>query len=330
MRFITAFSLAALLLTPVAAQDKGDQEAKYENAELGLSFTGVYGWKRQVATGSAAWTELARYSEAAFDADVILLVRDNPYSALSDLRRAMQEEFKAGSANIKPGESSYREPTFRDEQMRAGLQLPAIEVECKLARITKEGKKRELAVLSRTYYGANRLFRVHCTARSSRLKRVKDLFQRAAKGLVVSSSQEKVVSGYRFHSERGKYQCLVPAELTGALPPRNAKADMRFGSRNLGVTISIWSYAFDGILADHVEEMVDYYGTAIKVDNEEAKALGGTAFLSTLTKGDKVTLITGTVQNGRVYRIHTSGKKSKLDDLKRVHAAFAKTFKIVK
>ena len=330
------FSLLLCSAGAIHAQDPnpkkggGTIDTKYENAELGLTFTGVYGWEKIVATGNAAWTELARYTESAFDADVVLLVRDNPFAELTGLRNAMKEEFAVGDGDVKPGETAYKDIELRDAKMARGLGLPAVEVTGGLVRITKEGKKRELAVISRTYYGANRLFRVHCTVRKSRLRRVKDLLERATAGLIVRNSQEKVVAGYAFVSERGKYRCLVPAEFTSVLPPRNARADMRFGSRTMGVTVSVWAYTFEGILADHVEEMVDYYGDALKMENEETKALGGDAFTATLTKGDKVTLIVGSVQKGRVYRIHTSGKKSKMDDLERAHAAFVKSFKAQK
>lgn len=327
MRRTRILPLLLCLGASVVAQDKG-VVTKYENPDLALVFEGVYGWKRRVAEGSGAWTELARYREDAFDADVVLFVRDNPYQTAAELRKALKEEFKEGG-DPEPDKSVFKEVQVRDAAMRRGLGLPAVELEGFVVRVTKDGKKREQAFLSRTYLGKNRLFRVHCTVRRSRLKRVKDLFQRAVANIQVNSQEEKVVTGLVFRSDRGKYQCIVPAGFTAVLPPANSRADMRFGSRAQGVAVSVWAFPFDGILADHVEEMIDYYGDALKMENEEGKALGGSAFTCTVTKGERVTLVVGTVQKGRVFRIHTAGKKGDLDELKRVHAEIQKTFKVI-
>ena len=94
MRRACTLPLLVFLLAPVVAQDK--PETKYENADLSLSFEGVYGWDRLVAEATGAWTELARYRQPAFDANVVMLVRDNPYETRSDLRKALVNEFSTG------------------------------------------------------------------------------------------------------------------------------------------------------------------------------------------------------------------------------------------
>jgi hypothetical protein len=310
------------LAAPLLAQEgnKGSPAGKYTNPELGVVFSGVYGWKREIAHGSGAWTRLARYSDTQLDSEVALYVRDNPYETLNALRRALETEFKAGE--------TLKDVSFTDVTMKRGTKLPGIQAEGVRIVVTKDGKKRERKVVCRTYFGQNRLFRVACDARRSRAKRVRDLFDRALGSLVVNATDERTVVGTEFRSLRGKYTLLIPEGFSAVLPASNrGPTDFQFDDRSLGVSVSVVSYAYDAILADLVEQMVDYYGDDLKMEQEEAKVMGGEGFLATLKKGTKLTLIVGTVQNDRAYRIHTKTTTDKLEEAKRAQAAFMEGFK---
>jgi len=312
------FFLAASLLAQET--DKGGGSGKYTNGELGVVFSGVYGWKRDIAHGSGAWTWLARYSDTQLDSEVGLYVRDNPYETFNELRRALEAEFKAGE--------TLKDVSFSDVTMKKGTKLPGIETEAIRVVLTKEGKKRERKVVCRTYFGQNRLFRVYCNARRSRAKRVRDLFDRAMASLVVNATDERTVVGTEFRSLRGKYSLLIPEGFAAVLPASSkGPTDFQFEDRALGLSVSLVSYSYDGILADMMEEMVDYYGDDLKMDQEDVNVMGGEGFLATLTKGTRITLIVGTVLNDRVYRIHTKATPDKLEDAQRAQAAFLKGFK---
>ena len=314
----SVFFLAAPLLAQEA--DKGGGSRKYTNTELGVVFSGVYGWKWDFAHGSGAWTWLARYSDKQLDSEVVLYVRDNPYETFNELRRALEAEFKAGE--------TLKDISFADVTMKRGTKLPGIETEAIRIVLTKDGKKRERKVVCRTYFGQNRLFRVNCDARRSRAKLVRDLFDRAMASLVVNATDERTVVGTQFRSLRGKYSLLIPEGFAAVLPASSkGPTDFQFDDRTLGLSVSLVSYAYDGILADMMEEMVDYYGDDLKMDQEDAKVMGGEGFMATLTKGTRITLIVGTVQNDRVYRIHTRTTPEKLEDAQRAQAAFLKGFK---
>lgn len=308
------------LLAPVAAQDA---DTEYVNDDLKLKFAGVYGWEKATAAGSGAWTELASYTHLQFGAVVRLLVRDNPYQTTADLRQALEDEFKSEGED-----AAYKEVSIKEVEMNKGLKLPGFEVEAFATRVNEEGKKREYRVITRTYFGRNRLFRVHCDAPRARAKRVRDLFDIALAGLEVMAEDEAVSIGQGFVSQRGGYSCVIPEGFIGMLPPANSKADMGFSSRRDGVMIYVFSYPYRGILIDHVEELIDFYGDEIKIDKEDARVLGGKGFVATRTKGDQVTLITGTVRDQHVFRIHTIADKAKLEVAKRAHEKFAKNFRI--
>jgi len=337
----TRFRLCCAAFLAVAvvafAQDKPKPKkrssGKYANDELGLVFTGVYGWEHDLAGGSGAWTKLAEYrSDGSLDSTVQLLVRDNPYTTVADLRAAMEKQFKESEAEPTEDAAVFKEISFTDSDMKKGLKLPGIQVECFMVEINEEGKKRERKLIVRTYFGKNRLFRVRCEARRARAKRVQSYFDTALAGLVVTAADEEASRGAPFRSLRGRYACLVPEGFTiFALPDNHRPTDVKFENRKLGVSVSVVSYAYtSGHLIDHVEEMTDFYGERIKIDNEETKILGGMGFLATITKGKDVTLVAGTVQAERAYRIHTRCSEKNIDVGRRVHEAFMKDFKITK
>jgi hypothetical protein len=309
-----------LLLAPLAAQEA---KTEYVNDDLKLKFVGVYGWEKATAAGSGAWTELAKYTHPQFGAVVQLLVRDNPYQTTADLRKALNEEFKGGGED-----AAYKEVSIKEVEMNKGLKLPGLEVEAFATRVNEEGKKREYRVLDRTYFGRNRLFRVHCDAPRARAKRVRDLFDIALAGLEVTAEDEAVSVGQGFVSQRGGYSCVIPEGFIGVLPPSNSKADMGFMNRRDNIMIYVYAYPYRGILVDHIEELIDFYGDQIKIDKEDARVFGGKGFVATRTKGDEVTLITGTVRDGHVFRIHTIVAKDNLDAAKRAHEKFAGSFRI--
>lgn len=311
-----------VLVAPLAAQEA---KTEYVNDDLKLKFAGVYGWEKKTAEGSGAWTELASYTHPQFGATVRLLVRDNPYETTSDLRQSLQNEYKSEGKD-----AAYKEVSIKEVSMKKGLQLPGLQVEAFATRVTDEGKKREYRVIARTYFGRHRLFRVECDAPRARAKRVRDLFDIALAGLEVTGEDEAVSVGQGFVSQRGGYSCVIPEGFIGVLPVANSKADMGFSNRREGVMIYVYAYPYKGILLDHVEELMDFYRDEIKIDKDDADVLGGKGFIATRTKGDEITLITGTVRNGRVFRIHTIAPKGKLDVAKRAHEKLVASFRIAR
>ena len=240
------------------------------------------------------------------------------------MRDAMRKEFREGDATADaPG---YKEVAIKDAVMADGLKLPAIEVEAVETR-TVDGKKREHAVVVRTYFGSNRLFRVECGVQRSRIRKVRDLFDRAAAGVTVNAKDEQVTKGTAFVSRRGNWACVVPAGFTAVLPPPNWNADMSFEHARSGVSVLVYGYRYAGVPLDHMEELQDHYREALEVTNDRARVMGGDGFEATLTKDDKVTLITASVRGGYVWRVHTTVAKDKVEEAKRAHAEFLKGFR---
>lgn len=310
--------------TPAPAPEaKAPASANYENADLGLVFAGVYGWSTKVASGSGAWNELARYdSDTQNDSFVQLLVRDNPYGSVSELRTAVGVEFKESAVEPTAGKPAYKEIAIRDVDMKRGMNLPGVEVECVAVELAEDGKKRERSLLVRTYYGQNRLFRVFCSARRARVKKVRDLFERAVTGLTINAVEEKTVRGIAFRSVQGAYACTVPDGFGVVRPPDASIADARFENRQ-GIVISVISSPYDGVLSDQIQEMNDYYRDAIQIA-EGVQVLGADGFTATVTKPESVTLIAGTVKDRRVYRVHTAAPPKAADEAKRIHEQFLK------
>jgi hypothetical protein len=299
--------------------------SSYDNAELGLSFSGVYGWPASPRSASGAWTELTRYdSDAQNGSHVTLLVRDNPYGSVSELRTAVGQEFKE-SAEPAAGKPAYKEVAFKDVEMKRGINLPGVEVEAVAVELTEDGKKRERSLVVRTYYGQNRLYRVSCSAPRARVKKVRDLFERAVTGLTINAVEEKTVRGVSFRSVQGAYVCTVPDGFGIVRPPDAALADARFESRQ-GIVISVISSPYDSALSDQIQEMTDYYRDAIQIT--EGQVLGGPGFTGTVAKADSVTLIAGIVRDGRVYRVHTASPPKVAEEAKRAHEQFMKGFKL--
>jgi hypothetical protein len=339
----SAMAALALLLAPLArAQEppkptpppKVEEKAeagitspKYENTDLGITFSGVYGWVSRFAAGSGAWNELARYeSDAQNDAFVQLLVRENPHSAVGEMRQAITEEFKETAEPTK-GRPAFKEVVVRDADMKRGINLPGVEVECVAVEVAEDGKKRERSLMVRTYYGENRLYRVFCSVRRARAKKVRDLFERAVSGLTVDAVEERTARGFAFRSVQGSYACVVPDGFTVVRPPDAWVADAKFENRQ-GIVISVVSAPYEGLLMDQVQELNDYYRDAIRIDSEDVKLLGGDGFVATVTKPESVTLITGVIRDRRVYRIHTSAPPKRVDQAKQVHETFLKGFRI--
>lgn len=319
-------TLPLLLVLPVLTA-AAQEASKYTNPELGLEFDGVYGWDRKDPPGSGAWTELVSFRNEAFDADVRLLVRPNPHASTHDLRQALEEEFRTGGEPA-PGKPVCKEAAFSDAQMRGGNALPAIEVDAVQLRVAEDGKKREYQLLVRTYLGVNRLFRVSCEAPRARAKRVRDLFDRAVAGLVVTATDEKVTTGIAFRSERGGYSCGIPETFEPVLPAEGRNMDMIFESGRLGVSITVYSYAYQGDAADHMDELADHYGSDFQPGPEGQKLFGGDGFGGTLTRDQAVTLISGTVRGGKLFRIHTKTVAAKAEAGRRAHEEFLKRFRI--
>jgi hypothetical protein len=327
VRILRFAALLLLVALPARAQDQAT--GKYKNEQLGVSFAGIYGWESSFAKGAGAWTELARYSDAAYDASVILQVRDNPYKALAELRAAQAKAYKEGG-DPESGEPLYKDVSIQDVTMKKGLKLPGVEVQAYVVRVNEEGKKREFSIRVRTFFGKKRLFRVACSVRRARAKRVKDRFDLALASLSVEGKAEAVQTGIIFRSERGQYSCALPEGFATVLPPKDANYEVRFESPKQAVRVTVFSYDYDGNILDQVDDLVDFFGDDIEIIEEEAEVMGDEGLIAKVTQGDVITLILGTVQNDRAYRIHTAAKKKKLEDAKRIHAKFIKEFKIAR
>jgi len=315
MRPTLCLALAALALTAFAQEKAVD--TKYKNNDLGIEFDGIYGWEAKLAAGSGAWNELASYKNEPRGATVQLMIQNNPWESLDDLRNALKREF---------GAARYKSIQYKDVAMKKGNMLSGIQVEGVLTQTTEEGKQRESVLLSRTYLGVKRLYRVHCVVRRSQARHVRDLFDQALTGLKVVAKAEKAAPGTAVYSVRGRYGCQVPPTFDVVLHPKG-KADALFTHARRGISIRVYSFRYEGLLDDQVVEMTDYYKDAITFQSEDGKLMGGQGFMATIKKDGKVTYVAGTVRNERVFRVHTIVDEKKADGVMAVHKAFVDSFK---
>lgn len=309
-----------------AQAEKGRYSGIYENKVLGLTFSGVYGWQSRFAEGSGVWTELASYSEAALDAEVRLFVRPNPFTGLDELREEMRVEFKEGPEATSGG-PAFKEVSFTDVEGKGAQGLPAIQAEGYALRTEADGKTREDLFVVRTFYGKSRLYRVHCTVRRARAKRVRDLFDAAMASLKVKAETEKVVRGSVFRSVRGEYACEIPEGFAVVLPEEDAEEDVRFDGGRSGVGVAVYSGLFDGDRLDLQDVVADLFGDDLTFEKEDARVLGGHGFTATVRRGGTLTLIAGVVLGGRAVRVHTAARDERAEDARRVHEAFLKAFR---
>jgi len=177
----------------------------------------------------------------------------------------------------------------------------------------------------RTYFGKNRLFRVACSARRSRKKQVKDRFELALASLVVTGAAEAALEGVAYVSQRGNYRCSVPLGFRFTLPGRSS-SEIRF-SRG-GITVAMFAYRNEGDVVDHRDQLLEFYGDDLELDDEDSKVLGAPGFRGMIRRKGKVTQISATVWKKRFYRIHTTGPLDKLKDVKRIHAELEKGYKL--
>jgi len=332
-----ALAMILVLLAVVGAQEDPKPatpkkepagDGKYENKDLGVTFSGIYGWAMERPAGSGAWTMLVRYSDADYDADATLFVRDNPYANLSEFKSALAAEFKEDGGEAAVDKPVYKEIAIKEAEMKRGNELPGFDVEGVEVSVNEEGKKRERAIFVRTYFGANRLFRVHCTVRRRRLKNVQDLFTRAASSLSVTASAEKVAHGVPFVSARGAWSSAIPDGFVPELPPDGRNYDMQFVGDRGKVRIYVYAYGYQGTIDDQIADLVDFYGESMKVTKEQFKRGGADAFDAVITKGDRVTLVAGMVKGKRAYRVHTAGPKDAEKNLAEIHARFVEGFRL--
>ncbi|MHC4954908.1 MAG: hypothetical protein ACYTGZ_13560 [Planctomycetota bacterium] len=333
-------ALLLILLVPVWAQGKSPDKkkggkkgggapaaaGKYDNRDLGIAFSGVYGWEMQRAEGSGAWTKLVRYYDEDYDAEAVLYVRDNPYETSDQLKAALADEFKEGG-EVRKGRTVYKGIAVREADMKRGMKLPGYEVEGIAVRLTEEGKKRERAIVVRTYFGKSRLYRVACSVRRTRLKNVRDLFTRAAAGLSVTDKGERVLRGVPFRSSRGRYSCVVPEGFVPDLPGAKRTYDMQFVGKRGAYRIYVYSFPYDGSIVDQADDLLEFYGDNMKLTKEETKIMGGEGFEALITKDNRLTHVSAWMSKRRVYRIHTAGEKKAEKDLAEIHANFMKGFR---
>lgn len=331
-RFVHSGILLLILAAPLLAQDSkkksnaGVAGGKYKNADLGISFGGVYGWTVEAASGSGAWTRLVRYFDTDYDAEAVLYVRDNPFKTSADLRDALVKEFKEGG-EVAPNRVVYKDIVIRKSDMKRGNKLSGFELEGIVVAITKEGKKRERGLVVYTYLGQNRLFRIHCTVRRSRIKKVRDLFTRAAAGLAVTGAAEKVIRGQAIKSARGAWAAIIPEGLTPVVPAAGRNFDMRFVDRRGKLRIYVYAYAYQGTIEDQIQDLIDYYGDELKITKEEMKRYGAPAFDATVNRKGTLTHMAALIHRGRIYRVHTSGDAKLSTEIAALHQKFLKGFR---
>ncbi|MFQ5845990.1 MAG: hypothetical protein ACE5JG_13485 [Planctomycetota bacterium] len=312
----STIALLALLAAPPAAGQEADHV--YTNPVLGVRFPGVFGWEVEKFGESGAWNTLSRYSESAFEASVELQVSPNNFSTADELRRAIRKEF---------AEPKYQVTEESEVQLKGGARLKGIRILATRQLVDEEGKKRERRLLVDTYMGKTRLFRVRCSARRFVYRRIADRFVSAINGLRIEPGKEQVAAAVQFRSQRGAYACRVPEGFSVTLPPARSNADIRFESRTM--SLSVFTYRFDGDLLDHIEQLVSYYGNVFTVEQEETQVLGGPGFVGRISskKGEEVILGTGN-RGGRVLRIHHKFPKKSEEEARRIREAFLKSVKI--
>jgi hypothetical protein len=319
----------AILILALPAAGQGRKSSQYRNEELGLTFSGVYGWQARLAAGAGAWAELASYREPALDAVVLLQMRNNPFNTAADLRASLKREFQE-SGEVKEGEPAYKEIVFSDVAMKGGQKLPGIQVEGHAVKVDDEGKKREHFIVVRTFFGKNRLYRVSCSVRRNRAKRVRDLFDHAMDSLKVQAQAERVAEEISFRSKRGGYTCEIPRGFSIVVPEADAEHDIFFDGGGRGISISVFCLDYEGELFDQRDELEYEFDDDITFDEEETQVLGGTGFLATIQRGGYVTLVAGVLKDGRLTRIHTAIRKSRLEDGRRTHEKFLASFRHTK
>jgi len=81
VRILRFAALLLLVALPGRAQDQST--GKYKNQQLGISFAGIYGWESSFAKGGGSWSELARFSDVAYDAFLVNGARE---ASLEDAR----------------------------------------------------------------------------------------------------------------------------------------------------------------------------------------------------------------------------------------------------
>jgi hypothetical protein len=312
-----------------AAASAQDPPNIYTNRELKLRFSGVFGWQVQKADAGGAWSLLARYDQPAYDATVLLQTRPNVFASFEAFQNALREEFPVApeGAEPQPDKPVLRQVTYRDVEMRGGVKLPGVQVEATALQITTEGKRREQSIQVCTFFGKNRLFRVHCSVQRARHAKVKDLFDRAIESLEVAEQGEAAQRGMPFRSWDGGYACLVPDGFQANVGGSRA-LDAWFENKRLGVVVSVVSYRTDGDLRAHLDKVAEYYGDALSIEKEETALFGTGAFLATAEREGKLLRMVGTVWRGRAIRVLAEGKKENAAEVTRVFDSFLKDFKL--
>ena len=330
------FILIVTLALPVLAQGKDGKSKKGASAshviddkELGVRFVGPKGWLLKRTQGGGAWTTVATYDNPnPYDASVLVQVRNNIYDTFDGFKQALDVEFKESPAGATPevGVRLLRSVEIEEAKMKRGARLPGFEVKANSVEVTPEGKKREYRMIVRTFYGKHRLFRVVCRVRRVRFKKVSAEFEQALAGLRVELSSERVTMGTSLRSRRGGYTCLIPQGFSVEIPRKGSTADVHLRSRE--VELIVYCYKWDGDWRAHLDQIVDFYEDDFKVEQEEAKVLGQTGFIGTVTRSGKTAYVVGTVKRGHAVRVHALWKKDNRAAAEKAVAALLKTFKV--
>ena len=84
-----------------------------------------------------------------------------------------------------------------------------------------------------------------------------------------------------------------------------------------------------GTRNDDIDQLVDYYGDELIIENEDTTVLGGKGFTGRLELKKEKWRILGTGnRKGRVYRVHQKMKEGAHEDEKRILDKFLKSLKI--
>jgi len=323
MRMRTSALMVLLAAGGLLAQGSN----RYENPDLKLSFDGIYGWQATFASGSGGWAELARYRDEAVDATVRVLVTSNPYSNPGEMREAARKEFADGG-EPKEGAPVYKEVAVTDTTMRRGAKLPGVEVQGYRVSIDEAGKKREDRILARTWYAEDRLFRVVAEVRRSRANRVEDLLVRAMDSLTVEEGAVEGPRGFEIRSAAGRYTVAVPDGFLPVVPDKTEAEDLRFEKPRRNISVQVFAVTWEGGLEDQLDELFDEHGSDIRLESDEVRVLGADGYQCRIERGDRVTIVSGTVKNQRSYRVETSFLKNREDEAKVDHAAFLSSIKL--
>ena len=334
------FVLIAAVAAPLWAQekpaekpDKEPAKAKVSNViddkELGCTSTAP-GAGRSNAPRTAAPGRRLRPTRIRIRTTrrFSLQVRNNIYDSFERFKQAIESEFKDSPEGAAPeaGKRLLRGVAIKEAKMRRGAQLAGFEVTANSVELTKEGKKRRVPddgadVLRQAPFVPHRVPRAPRSIQEG-VRRVRAGVARAA-----GRACRRARHAWHVAEELQRQVHLQGARgFSVELPKKNANSNLHL--RNRDVELVIYSYPYDGDVRDHLDDVVDFYDTEFKVENDEAKVLGKSGFIGLLTRRGRTAHIVGTVVRGQAVRIHAYFQKDDRAAAEKATASLLKTFKV--